>query len=329
MRSLSTDFNIDQGLSSKNRLRMKLFTVDKGSLKAISSQDFKLEKDIQNLVEKNLEELFHLQFVKTEFQIKDFRIDTLAFNKESSSFVIIEYKKERNFSVIDQGYTYLSLMLNNKSDFILEYNENCNEKLKRNDVDWSQSKVIFISPQFTEYQKHSVNFRDVPFDLWEIKRYDNNTLGFLQYKTTSKESISTTSTDSGSIISHVSREIKVYSEEDHLTRSKTRPEWVNELYLSLKDRILNLGEIEIVYRGDRITFKRENPVVDLVLYNKGLYVIINLQAGQLNDPNKLAGDYGTKRHWGNGDYYVLADNNTDLDYLMFLIRQSYKNQENK
>lgn len=308
---------------------MKLFAVNHDSLKAIPHKDFKLEKDIQNLVEKNLEELFHLHFVTSEFQIRDFRIDTLAFNKESKSFVIIEYKKERNSSVIDQGYTYLSLMLNNKSDFILEYNEHCGMTLKRDDVDWKQSKIIFISPKFTEYQKHSVNFIDVPFDLWEIKKYDNNTLGFIQYRATSKESISTTSTSSESLISHVSKEIKVYTEEDHLKRSKNRPEWVIELYLSLKERILNLGEIEIVYRGDRITYKRENPVVDVVLYNKGLYVIINLQLGQLNDPNNLSLDYSKKRHWGSGDYFVLVNNDTDLDYLMFLIKQSYKNQENK
>jgi predicted transport protein len=308
---------------------MKLFAVNNEALKAIPPKDFKLEKEIQNLVEKNLEELFQLHFVSSEFQIRDFRIDTLAFNTESKSFVIIEYKKERNSSVIDQGYTYLSLMLNDKSDFILEYNEKCGATMKRDDIDWKQSRVIFISPKFTEYQKHSVNFIDVPFDLWEIKKYDNNTLGFIQYKATSKESISTTSTSSESVISHVSKEIKVYTEEDHLNRSKKRPEWVIELYLSLKERILNLGEIDIVYRGDRITYKRENPIVDIVLYNKGLYVIINLQAGQLNDPNNLSLDYSNKRHWGNGDYVVLVDNDTDMDYLMFLIKQSYKNQEGK
>mgnify|MGYP001323150043 CR=1 FL=1 len=75
---------------------MKIFAVNNDTLKAIPHKDFKLEKDIQNLVEKNLEVLFNLHFVTSEFQIRDFRIDTLAFNKESKSFVIIEYKKERN-----------------------------------------------------------------------------------------------------------------------------------------------------------------------------------------------------------------------------------------
>src|SRR5690606_2344968 len=117
--------------------------------------------------------------------------DTLAFDPENRSFIIIEYKKSRNYSVIDQGYTYMSLLLNNKSDFILEYNENCGGQLKRDDVDWSQSKVIFISPNFTDYQKHSVNFKDVPYELWEIKQYENNLIGFVQHKTSSDESIAT------------------------------------------------------------------------------------------------------------------------------------------
>jgi hypothetical protein len=46
---------------------------------------------------------------------ENLRIDTLAFDNESKAFVIIEYKKDRNFSVVDQGMAYLNLMLNKKS----------------------------------------------------------------------------------------------------------------------------------------------------------------------------------------------------------------------
>ena len=77
------------------------------------------------------------------------RIDTLAFDIENKSFVIIKYKIDQSFSVIDQGYAYLGLLLNNKAEFILEYNENKGLSVKRDDVDWSQSKGIFVSPQFT------------------------------------------------------------------------------------------------------------------------------------------------------------------------------------
>jgi hypothetical protein len=48
--------------------------------------------------------------------LHELRIDTFAFDNESKAFVIIEYKKDRNFSVVDQGLAYLNLMLNNKDD---------------------------------------------------------------------------------------------------------------------------------------------------------------------------------------------------------------------
>lgn len=305
---------------------MKLYTITNNKLKSISPDNFKLEKEIQNLIENNLEELFNLQFVSTELTIKNFRVDTLGFDKENKSFVVVEYKKDRNYSVIDQGYTYMSLLLNNKSDFILEYNENCGGQLKRDDVDWTQSKVIFISPNFTEYQKHSINFKDVPFELWEIKRYENNLLGLVQHKTTSEESISTLSDDKSSMVNQVSKQIKVYSEEYHLTLSKSRPEWVNELYFSLKERIMNLGDVEMKPNGNYISFRKKSPFVDIVFYNNGLYTIINLKEGTLNDPNNLMKTFGGKGHWGNGDYYTTIDTNTDLDYMMFLIKQSYQNK---
>lgn len=129
---------------------MALFKIENNdNLEQIKELPFKLEKEIQDLTEKNIKTIFGLEFVRSEFGLNNFRIDTLAFDKDSASFVIIEYKRDKNFSVIDQGYAYLSLMLNNKADFILEYNENNKDTLKRDDIDWSQSRVLFISPSFT------------------------------------------------------------------------------------------------------------------------------------------------------------------------------------
>jgi RecB family endonuclease NucS len=76
-------------------------------------------------------EVFGYQFVKSELQLGTLRIDTLAFDNENKSFVIIEYKIDQSFSVIDQGYAYRGLLLNNKAEFILEYNEYKNQSLKR------------------------------------------------------------------------------------------------------------------------------------------------------------------------------------------------------
>ena len=50
----------------------------------VSSSAFKLEKEIQNLIENNLDTLFGLKFVRSEVAIKGFRIDTLGFDSEKT-----------------------------------------------------------------------------------------------------------------------------------------------------------------------------------------------------------------------------------------------------
>jgi predicted transport protein len=307
---------------------MKLFTIKGNKLNNVSGRDFKLEKDIQNIVENNLEGLFNLQFVKSEMTIKNFRVDTLAFDPENRSFIIIEFKKGRNYSVIDQGYTYMSLLLNNKSDFILEYNENCGGQLKRDDVDWSQSKVIFISPSFTDYQKHSVNFKDVPFELWEIKQYENNLIGFVQHKTTSDESIATTIIgQEENIVRSVSQEVRINKEEDHINHKKVT-ESTKQLYADIKERILNIGpDIEIIPRKMYIGYKRKNNFFSIYIGKNELWCWINLKKGDLDDPKGICRDVSNIGHYGPGDYDLTIKIDSDLDYVMFLINQSYKRQE--
>ena len=159
---------------------MDIYKLNNKRLDSVESVNFDSEKEIQSIVENNSEELFNLTFVKSEVTCEIFRFDSLCWDEENNSFVIIEYKNSKSSSVIDQGYSYLSTMLNNKSDFILEYIESRDKSLKKENVDWSQSRVIFVSTSFTEYQKNSINFKDVPFELWEIQKFSNGTLGLTQ-----------------------------------------------------------------------------------------------------------------------------------------------------
>lgn len=152
---------------------MLVFTQDKKQLTKLKEKAFKLEKDIKTLFESNLEKILGLQFIKSEFKIKSSFIDTLAYDKETKAFVIIEYKRGKNDGVVDQGISYLNLMLENKADFIVEYNETQPQPLKRNEIEWTQSRVIFVSPHFNDYQKQSSNFKDLGIELWEIKQYEN------------------------------------------------------------------------------------------------------------------------------------------------------------
>jgi predicted transport protein len=308
---------------------MFLFKVNKdGEVTEIRERPFKKEKYLQDLCERNLDGIFELKFVRSEFIIHNFRIDTLAFDTENKSFVIIEYKKDRNFSVVDQGYAYLSLMLNNKADFILEYNENCEENLKRKDVDWSQSKVMFVSTAFTDYQKESINFKDLPIELWEVRYFDNDTIYFTQHRPSgATESIKTISKDSETI-QKVSKEIKVFTEEDHINNV---PDDTQEMYEKFKQAILNIDDSTTIkptlkYLG---FIANKHNVCDINIQKKSLKMWINLRFGELDDPKKIARNVSTVGHWGNGDYEITIEDDENLEYIISLVKQSYKKPYNR
>ena len=197
---------------------MPIYQKHQSKLSVIQEYPFKLEKEIQQLFEQNLNSIMGLELVKSEFAIKNRRIDTLAFDSQTNAFIIIEYKRSKNSSVIDQGFTYLSLMLQNKADFIIEYNESLNKSLKRNDVDWSQTRVVFVSTSFTENQKAATNFKDLAIELWEVKRFEHDIISIHPIKkTASAESIKPVA-QQNQTFKAVQDEIKVYTEEDHLIK---------------------------------------------------------------------------------------------------------------
>lgn len=312
---------------------MNLFKISNSVLEEIEKDEFLLEKDIQNLVENNLESIFNLKFVKSEFSIANFRIDTLAYNEENNAFVIIEYKKGDSYSVIDQGYSYLSIMLNNKADFILELNENTNMNIKRDDIDWSQSKVIFVSPSFNTFQKNSVNFKDLPFELWEIKKYKNNLIGLEQQKPSSKESLKKFE-NTNKTISQVNTEIVVLEESHHTNRCSEK---LKLLWEEVKEAINNIDDYEYIVTNGYIGIKKDTTIT-FVHFNRNAlgfdFVRGNIYAKgtkskdffTFDDPKNIAEEKIV--NWKSGDkryyYHVEINSKEQIEYLIWLFKQKAK-----
>ncbi|WP_409199619.1 DUF5655 domain-containing protein [Methanobrevibacter sp. DSM 116169] len=299
---------------------MSLFTINNENLEVIEKSKFKLEREMQKITENNLNKIFNLEFVTSEFQLNNLRIDTLAFDKESNGFVIIEYKNLKTFSVIDQGYSYLALLLNNKADFILEYNEKMDESLGKNDIDWSQSRVIFISPSFTTYQRQAMEFKDLPMELVEITKYSNNTVLYNRLKpSVTNESIKTIQNNEE--IKEVNKEVKVYKEEDHL---EGKSEDVVNFYYELKNRILSFDE-DISFKSTKmyVSFSLNSIFLYLYIYNKNFNLYLSLRNGkEIIDPLKLT-KYIEYDAYGKNAYNIVINSESDLDYLMTLIKQAY------
>lgn len=306
---------------------MSLYQITGDVLKEIPEAHFVLEKDIQKIVEKNMKPILNLDFITTEFELSGLRIDTLGYDNESNSFVIVEYKKDRNFSVIDQGFAYLSLLLHNKAEFILKYNEVRNTMLKRDGIDWSQSRIIFISPYFTTYQRKAIEFKDLPIELLEAKKYYNNIILFNKIETIEKTESITRVLRRYPTAREIVREIKVYNEESHLEGTD---ENIRSLYQELKNNILLFdNNIQVKPKKLYIGFFQNSTFLYVILRRSRIDLILNLKKGKLIDTRNLSTDISKKGHWGNGDYLLRITNSSNLGYIITLIRQSFDAQLNK
>lgn len=303
---------------------MPIFKIEKSKLSPIKEKKIDLEKDIQKITEENLETIFGLKFVSSEFAHQGFRIDTLAFDEESRAFVIIEFKRDRSFSVVDQGFSYLALMVNNKADFILEFNEKTSKNLKREDVDWSQSRVMFVASSFTNHQQNAINFKDLPIELWETKVFDNDTIYFNQIiASNSQESINKLAKNKE--IESVSREVKKYTVEDHLKKDwgKSR-----ELFEATREKILELDNriqenIVRTYIGYKIG---NSNLAAMHAYKSRIVIAIpGMQPRDFQDPEKKA--MLRKNSLENFNQHItdidIREVN-DIEYALYLIKQKYE-----
>ena len=309
---------------------MDIYKLNNKRLDSVETVNFDSEKEIQSIVENNSEELFNLTFVKSEVTCEIFRFDSLCWDEENNSFVIIEYKNSKSSSVIDQGYSYLSTMLNNKSDFILEYIESRDKSLKKENVDWSQSRVIFVSTSFTEYQKNSINFKDVPFELWEIQKFSNGTLGLTQVMSNSKESIKGLEKGKSSVVSRVSKEIIKYDEESVITKFDTK--FLN-LYNNLKQKIFEWEGLSVktikkyvcFYKGKRgflyIIPRKEHLTLNF-MYRINFKGDVESQPKpfKFNDPEKK---FIFKKDKYRENFIHKFTEKSDVDYLIYCLKQKY------
>ncbi len=309
---------------------MSLFKILKSKLIPVKELTFDTyfdkEKKLQNFTENNLVELFGLEFISTEFNLESFWLDSLAFDPSIKSFVIIEYKRVENFSLMDQGQTYLNLVLDHKADVLLEYFEKKGKALKKSEVDWSQTRVMFIGPKFNTYQKRALS-PNLPFELWEVALYEDELIEYDQInpmgfdKKTDKKLLTTLS-------GTAAKEIKTYTVEEHFAKAN---ENIKELLENLRKRIFELD-----------TKIQEKPVRNYIGYKMNWYnfVSVHVYKDKLKvyvRKDKLETDKNSKLTkvpesyaWGKTPlWWIDISNESDLDYILPLIKESYEHAPDK
>ena len=301
-----------------------LFQKIQNKLKEINHIDFKLEKDIQKLMENNLEAVFGLEFLETEFPLKDMRFDTVAYDEENATFVIIEYKKVRNTSLVDQGYAYLHTVLDRKAELVLLYNKVRNDRKQVSDFSWDMTRIYFVSPYFSKFQLAATGFANMPFKLFEIQQYEGGLIEISEIENKTETEFESSTQDK--VIESVNKEVKVWTFDDYCKKTNPNDD-VLELYSHLVDSVSDIASFSIDYKKVYIAFKAKHTnVFDCAFTKKKLKIWLNLRWNELGDiPSELhVMDVSNIGHHGNGDYQFDISTDAELEMLVPLIRKTYE-----
>lgn len=292
---------------------IKLFELG-NQVKERNSSNVALEKELQTLIENNMEEFFGVRFLKSEYVITEGRVDSIGLD-ENNSPVIFEYKRSSSENVINQGLFYLDWLMDHKADFKLLAIDKLGEEVAEA-IDWSVPAVICIASDFTRYDVHAVNQMARNIKLVKYCKYGDDLLLFehLNAPVVKASSNNKYGSTSGN-----------YSQKTHLEKLESANDNIKDLYDSLCNYIESLGD-DIVANQLKyyLAYKKVQNVFCIELMKSKIYIRMKL------DPNTVELEEGFSRdvtnigHYGTGNFEVQIDSYKDFQRAKALIYRAYE-----
>lgn len=296
------------------------YKIKNSQLEEIGKREI-LERDVQRLVEANLDLLFGLEFVDTELSIENVRFDTLAFDKESNAPIIIEFKKTFEKSLFDQGLEYLNILFSRKADFTITLHKKLGISPDPDKISWENAKVIFVGNRFSERQKRAVSFQGLPIELWSFEWLENDFFKIDRETLVKEASLSEFAKSIGSeaiAIEKVRREIKEYDRDYH--KNDANPK-IWELFEKVENGVKDFGDFEVRYRKLYICFYGKQSFFVVKLLKSKLQVEFGKEKGA-GIFKEIKGVHDiTSKQW-NHAFMFEVESEKDLDSLLFILKKA-------
>ncbi len=303
---------------------MPIFDVTDGKAVAIGQTNFNNEKELQTLVEKNMETFFNCRFVASEFPTGPQhagRIDTLGLSEDENP-VIIEYKKVESSDLINQSLFYLSWIQDHKGDFEITAQKTLSPKVM---VDWSDIRVICIAPNYRKYDLHAVKVMGANIELWRYRMYDNSTIHFEEiFRQSLPEA--TSSGKNPVMIAAGKKAAKTranahYTLEEHL---QGRTKAISELTLAIHDYILGLdSSIEATPKKFYIAYKVSQNIVCMEVRKKNILLFLKLPPADVKPAPDNYRNVLKIGHYGTGDVEISVKTETQFEKAKRFIEMAY------
>jgi len=282
-----------------------LFRIKHKQATQIESSSSKLEKNLQELIESNLETLLGVRFLKSEHstgKVHGGRIDTLGLD-ENNCPVIIEYKRTSSENVINQGLFYLDWLMDHQAEFQILVMQNLSAEDSEN-IDWSAPRLICIASDFNKYDSHAVQQINRNIELIRYRQFGDE-LFLLELIS----AVSASTTPTASPKKPMSKKTAATDDRTAIQNLESMPSTLQEVFKDLEDFALSLGEdVQRKNLKYYIAFKRIKNLFCTVPTNNALRVYVRVDPKKHPLKKGFAEDYTNKGHWGTGDLLIIIKN---------------------
>lgn len=308
---------------------MPLFSIEDKKLSLQKPKNFKLEKEMQVLIQDNLQVVFNCRFIATEFSTGDEhagRIDTLGLSEDNNP-VILEYKKVESSELVNQSLYYLSWIKDHKGDFQIAVNKALN---KNTDVDWTDIRVICIAPGYKKYDLHAVQMMGANIELWQYKLYENGSfyLEEIFRRTTALANTIAIEEGKNPIMveagkkAAIARANNTYTMQDHLNGLD---ENILQLFNDLRDFILSINEsIEEAPKKFYIAYKISQNFICVEFRKAKIIMYLKIDPKKIKLPTN-GRDVTDIGHYGTGNFELSISNEKEFEESKDFILKSYEN----
>lgn len=295
---------------------LRLFSIKKDVVE-LTPKKVSLEKELQTLIENNLQTFFGVTFLKSEYAITNGRMDSIGID-ENNCPVIIEYKRSINENVINQGLFYLDWLLDHKANFQLLVEEVLGKE-KSGNIDWSMPCVICIANDFTKFDEHAVNQMQRNIKLVKYRKFDEDLIALELLNAPQVKPI----TDDYNSVSNINKKQK--SIKDFSQSLADADETIKNLYVTVQNYIMAQGDNITENQLKRyVAYKKIKNFLCVVVYQSSVVLYLNINPDDVKLIPNCVEDVRNKVHWGTGDLRVFLKNIDDFEKYKYLIDKSYE-----
>lgn len=308
---------------------LKLFRIDGGRASELPSRSFALERNLQTLIEENMEVTFGVRYLATEYstgKVHRGRIDSLGLD-ENGSPVIFEYKRTSNENVINQGLFYLDWLMDHKGEFQILVTSRLGPAAA-DGIDWSAPRLICVANDFTRYDEYAVRQIDRNVELVRYRDFGSDLLAIELVTSVTTETTATTRKTPQDIATVVP-----VQPDKKTSRSKTVAELLAQadpqlagLYEKFEAFALSLGDD--VVRNERslyFAFRRLKnfACVEVHPSSRNLLVYLKLDPLSVELIEGFSRDVSKIGHFGTGDLELRVSSTANWPLVEELTRQAY------